>query len=448
MSFIWNLISFIVAIGLLVTIHEYGHYWVAKRCKVKVLKFSIGFGKALYSWKNKANTEFVIAAIPLGGFVRMLDSRLDEVEADEQHLAFNHKPVLQRIAIVAAGPLSNLIFAAIAIWLMLLIGQTVYKPIIDDVTPNSIAHQASFSSGDEIVTIGGKQTQTWQQVNFELMRAINTDKLEIKVKPDNQSYLVTHILDLTNWQVSDKNPDLLKSLGILPYRSEVLGVISRVQSGSPADKAGLQVNDEIISFNQQDYNWQALATWIAEHPNQTINLTLLREQKIVELSVTTGVRETKQKEVGFLGVVPTVKPAEGKYTRLVQYGLFDGFINAINQTWRMIELSFAMLGKLIMGDISVKSLSGPISIAEGAGASASLGVVYFLSFLALISINLGIINILPLPILDGGHLLYYLIELVTGRPVSEPVQEVGFKIGAFIIFTMMTIAIFNDLSLW
>ncbi len=448
MSAIWNLIAFIVAIGILVTIHEYGHYIVARWCKVKVLKFSIGFGKSLYSWRNKNNTEFVVAAIPLGGFVRMLDSRLDEVSETEKAVAFNHKPVLQRIAVVAAGPVFNLVFAVLAIWWMLLIGVPEVKPIIGQVLPDSPVAEATAAPGDQIISVNQNPTQTWQAVNIELMDAIGESELTIQVQPVNQSYQLDKQVDLTHWQVDPSEGNLITALGIVPSRPNILPTIAKVSDNSPASQAGLLAGDKIIQFAGQDYDWHKMSVWIRQHPGENLSLTIERDNRLEELSVKLGVREQGSQRYGFLGVSPSVENLPESHRFELSYGIFDGLVHAFERTWRLIELSFSMVGKLITGDVSYKSLSGPISIAQGAGQSAGLGVAYFLSFLALISVNLGIINLLPLPVLDGGHLVYYLIEFVTGRAVPEKVQEIGFRIGVIIIFSLMSIAIFNDLSRW
>ncbi|MCU4675737.1 sigma E protease regulator RseP [Catenovulum sp. 2E275] len=448
MSAIWNLIAFIVAIGILVTIHEYGHYIVARWCKVKVLKFSIGFGKSLYSWRNKHNTEFSIAAIPLGGYVRMLDSRMDEVSESDKSVAFDHKPVSQRIAVVAAGPLFNLLFAVFALWAMLLIGTPEVKPVVGSVITDSPVATANIEAGDEIIAVNQQRTQTWQAVNIELMDALGDDHLTLTIQPKSQSYQLEKQVNLASWQVDPSEGDLIEALGIMIYRPKILAEIAKVEENSPASLANLQQGDIILQFAGQDYDWITMSQWIRQHANQELALLIERDNQQLELSVKLGVREQGSQTYGYLGVAPKLESWPQSHRFELRYGLVEGLTQASIQTWRLIELSFSMVGKLITGDVSYKSLSGPISIAQGAGQSAGLGIAYFLSFLALISVNLGIINLLPLPVLDGGHLVYYLIEFVTGRAVPEKVQEVGFRIGVIIIFSLMSIAIVNDLSRW
>ncbi|MER2493014.1 sigma E protease regulator RseP [Catenovulum sediminis] len=449
MGALWNIFSFIIAIGILVTIHEYGHYKVARWCGVKVLKFSIGFGKPLYKWLNKEGTEFVIAAIPLGGYVRMLDARLDDVPEHEKSQAFNYKTVQQRIAVVAAGPLANLLFAIVALWGMYLIGVPEVRPVIKETVAQSPAAQAGLHNEAEIVSINGHPVTTWQQVNIELMDALGESSLQLAVLPQNQSYQKNYTIDLKDWTVDPEKGNLISELGIVPFRPEILPELAHVAEQSPAASAGLQKGDKILSYNQgRAFDWQEMSSWIRENPGQTVNLEIERNGVPLELSVTIGVRERNNQQEGYLGVAPTLAEWPQAYRFHMQFGILDGLVEATQKTWRLITLSFSMIEKLLTGDVSYKSLSGPISIAQGAGQSAGLGVVYFLSFLALISVNLGIINLLPLPVLDGGHLVYYLIEFVSGKPVPERVQEIGFRIGAVIIFCMMSVAILNDLSRW
>ncbi len=444
-EFIRNLSAFVVALGILVAVHEWGHFWVARRCGVKVERFSIGFGKALWSRTDKLGTEYVIAAIPLGGYVKMLDERVEQVSDADLPYAFNRQHVLKRIAIVAAGPMVNFLFAILAIYLMLLIGQQSVKPIVGNIEPDSIAANAGFAERDQITQISGHETNDWQAVNYEVMRLIGDSSTQVQVTTKD-GYNKVLDLDLRNWQFDPETTSPMASLGFAPYRTNPTKQLALVSESSPAADAGLQVNDIILKFNGTTVaNWEQIVELIEQHPKQNVTITIDRNGIEQQVTATIGVKPDDP-DKGLLGVVTYLEPYPEEYLFHKQYGPIEGLSEGVSETWRLITLSFDMIGKLFTGDVSVKSLSGPISIAQGAGMTASAGIVAFLSFLALISVNLGIINLFPLPVLDGGHLLYYFIELLTGRPVPESVQEVGFKIGGIILLLLMTVAFYNDIA--
>ncbi|TLU67610.1 sigma E protease regulator RseP [Thalassotalea litorea] len=448
-EFLWNFASFIVALGLLITVHEYGHFWVARRCNVKVERFSIGFGKTLFKTYDKHGTEFVIALIPLGGYVKMLDERVDDVAEEDLPYAFNRKSVLQRIAIVSAGPLANFIFAVFAFYCLMLIGQTHTKPIVANIVPDSIASQSALTSKQEIVAINDEKTQTWQQVQMALVGLIGDDSVSISARDVGSSLVRKYTLDTSAWEFEPSKVSAMTSLGIEPYRPKVLTQIAAISANSPAEEAGLKVSDhiEMIDGVEVKDNWQALVSQVEQHPGENIQLSVLRNGQIQQINLTPGTKDSDDgRKVGFIGVSPTAEAWPEQYLINVQYGPLEAIGKAFDETWRLISLSFKTIGKLITGDVSVSNLSGPIGIAQGAGDSASYGIVYFLGFLALISVNLGIINLLPLPVLDGGHLLYYVIELFSGKPVPEKVQEIGFKFGALVLLMLMSISLFNDFS--
>ncbi|WP_371189018.1 sigma E protease regulator RseP [Thalassotalea maritima] len=448
-EFLWNLGSFIVALGLLITVHEFGHFWVARKCGVKVERFSVGFGKTLFRTHDKQGTEYVIALIPLGGYVKMLDERVDDVAEQDKSYAFNNKSVLQRIAIVAAGPIANFLFAIFAFYLMLLIGKTEVKPIIGEVQQHSIAAQAGLQQGSEIIAINGNKTPEWQAVNMALVSQIGSEQIIIEARQADTTYIKEHRLDTRNWQFEPSETSAMSSLGFQPYRPQILPIIGQTVPGEAAAQAGLVKGDEIIAIDNTKINgnWQQFVDTIVANPNKTLNISYIRNGEIQTIDMLVGTRQQNDGRIeGYAGIAATLEPYPESYVFLLQYGPLEAIAEASARTWELIDLSVAMLGKLLTGDVSVNNLSGPIAIAQGAGTSAGVGLVYFLSFLALISVNLGIINLLPLPILDGGHLLYYTVELITGKPVPEKVQEVGFKIGALILLTLMSIAIFNDVS--
>lgn len=446
-SFLWNLASFIIALGILVAVHEWGHFWIARRCGVKVQRFSIGFGKALWRRTDKLGTEYVIAAIPLGGYVKMLDERVDDVKPEDLPHAFNRQHVLKRIAIIAAGPVTNFVFAIFALFLMYLIGVQSVKPMLGEIQPDSIASSAGVPAGAIIKKVGERETPDWQAVNLELMSHIGHPNMQLTLSVANSSVTQTKTLDLRTWALDPDKESVIASLGLTMYRPEILSVIGLVAENSAAEEIGLQVADKIVQVDGTPMaNWEQIVSYIGQKPNTAIEIEVLRDNQRVKLAGKVGTREDDGKVLGYLGVSPTLAPWPDGVLFTHQYGLLAAVEEATAKTWRLMTLSTEMLGKLLTGDVSVKNLSGPIAIAQGAGMSASSGLVYFLSFLALISVNLGIINLLPIPVLDGGHLLYYVIELLSGRPVPDSVQEIGFKIGGLLLLLFMSIAVINDIT--
>lgn len=445
-SFLISLLAFIVALGILVAVHEWGHFYVARLCGVYVERFSIGFGKPLWRKRDKLGTEYVLAGIPLGGYVRMLDERVDQVPDDKLHMAFNRKSVGARMAIIFAGPAVNFIFAVFALLLMYLIGITTIKPVVGKVDAGSIAEVSGLNTQDEILSVNGRNTQDWEAVNLELVSLIGNDFAKLSVaSADGDMQDVT--LDLRSWNFDPDSQSALASLGIGTFRPEPLLTLAVVAKQSPAAKAGIEVGDTITAINGQSVtSWEQLVASIAELAGKTVTVDVLRSQQALALPVTIGARDTEFGQTGYLGVSPNFEPWPEGFVFTHQYGLFEALQRAVDRTWRLMTLSVEMIGKLLTGDVSVSNLSGPISIAQGAGASAEYGLVYFLSFLALISVNLGIINLLPLPMLDGGHLMYFTIEWLTGKPVPEKVQEWGFKIGGALLFMLMSVALFNDFA--
>jgi regulator of sigma E protease len=446
LSFLWTLFSFILALGILVAVHEWGHFWVARRCGVKVIRFSIGFGKPLWSRVDKLGTEYVIAAIPLGGYVRMLDERVDEVAIEDRSVAFDNQHVWKRIAIIAAGPLTNFIFAIFALMLMYMLGVQSIRPEVGEVMTQSIAEKANLESGMRITHVGERETLDWQAVNLELVSHIGNSSIPLTVTLPDSLVTVERELDIKQWKFDPDKASALDGLGIVPFRPKATTELGLIAEDSPAFNANLQKNDKIVAFDGTKMdNWEQIVSYVSQRPNMKTSVLVNRAGQGVTISLTIGERLVDGKISGFIGVVPLAEPWPDNTVFLRQYGPIQAMLSGVDETWRLMTLSLQMIGKLFTGDISVKNLSGPISIAQGAGASASYGLVAFLSFLALISVNLGIINLLPLPVLDGGHLLYFFVELVTGKPVSESTQEVGFKIGSAFLLILMSVAIFNDL---
>ncbi|MFH0264719.1 sigma E protease regulator RseP [Vibrio rumoiensis] len=446
---LWNLASFIVALGILVAVHEFGHFWVARRCGVKVEKFSIGFGKSLWSRKGKDGVEYSISMIPLGGFVKMLDSRVDDVAEHDKHLAFDHKSLWRRSAIVAAGPAFNFFFAIFAYWLVFMIGVPAVKPVIGEVTPNSIVSKAGIETGMELKEISGIQTSDWDSVNMALVSHIGDEQIVLKVASAGEfgtERVVT--LNTKEWKFDPELDSAMGTLGFQPYRPEIISTISNITEGSAADKAGLKVGDKLVSIQGKSVtNWQQFVDSVKASPDKALTLQVTRDDKPLTLSLIPDSKKLKNGDIiGFAGVAPSMGEWPESYRFEQKFGVFASIPKAVEKTGQIIDLTLTMVKKLFTGDVGIKNLSGPISIAKGAGATADYGLVYFLGFLALISVNLGIINLMPLPVLDGGHLLFFAIEAVIRRPVPEKVQEVGYRIGSAAIFSLMLIAIFNDFA--
>ncbi|MEB5774744.1 sigma E protease regulator RseP [Aeromonas caviae] len=444
---LWNIGAFIVALGLLVAVHEFGHFWVARRCGVKVERFSIGFGKAIWRRLGKDGTEYVLALIPLGGYVKMLDGRVDELKPGEEAQAFNHKSVWARMAIVAAGPMANFVFALFAFWLMFIIGVPSVKPVVGEVRPASIVAEAGILPGMEIVGVGGEETGDWESVTYALISHLGDDSVQLKLKAANTSYAVDKTLQLAGWKFDPDKESPIGSLGIVPLGGKVLPVVEAVVPSSASEKAGLQIGDRIKGVDGEAITeWAQFVERVQQSPAQPLQVTVERRGSEMTLTLTPDGKKVKGQLVGFVGLSPQLVPLPDEYRTLLQYGPLQALWHGVQKTWSLITLTFDMIGKLIGGIVSLDNLSGPISIAKGAGSSADYGLVYFLGFLALISVNLGIINLFPLPVLDGGHLVYFLIEAITGKPVSEKIQEVGFRIGAAILMLLMGIALFNDFA--
>lgn len=452
-DFFWNLGSFIVALGLLITAHEYGHFYIARRCGVKVERFSIGFGRAIWRRVGQDGTEYVVAMIPLGGYVKMLDERVEEVPEELKEQAFNRKTVWQRIAIVAAGPIANFIFAIIALYFMYLIGVPSVKPVIDSTLAGTAAAQIQVTEPMQVTAISGQKVRNWEEVNLALVGHIGDDSLTVSLAPlsDLQGFEAvsrTYTLNTREWRFDPEKESPITALGLGVYRPQIEPKIASISAGSAAEKSDLAIGDIVVAINGKNYtDWQAFVDIIQHSANVPVSLTISREGELRQVMVTPlSAKNAQDQEVGMLGVSPTQAQWPENMRLQLQYGPIESIAIAADKTWQLVVVSFKMIGKLFTGDVSVKNLSGPISIAQGAGNSATYGLVYFLGFLALISVNLGIINLLPLPVLDGGHLLYYFIEVITGKPVPEKVQEIGFRVGAALLLMLMSIALFNDFA--
>lgn len=448
MGILWNLAAFIIVLGILITVHEFGHFWVARRCGVYVERFSIGFGKAIWRKTDKHGTEFVVAWIPLGGYVKMLDERVAEVAPERRHLAFNNKTIGQRAAIVAAGPIANFLLAIVAYWLVFMIGVPALKPIIADIRPDSIAEQAKLTPGMELKSVAGIETPDQNAVRLALVSKIGAKEVTFVVTQPNSLSESENILNLQQWNFDPERQDPIVSLGIMPVGARLDSKVVEVTPDSAAEKAGLQAGDRIVKVDGQPIDtWHPFTYFVRQSPNKTLELLVERNGASLVLNITpTAIALKDGSEVGQVGAKLQVLPPDEQYLIMQQYNPFSALYEASDKTWQLMGLTVKMIGKLVVGDVKLTNLSGPVSIAKGAGMSADSGFVYYLMFIALISVNLGIINLFPLPVLDGGHLLFLVIEKIKGGPVSERVQDVCYRFGVMALMLLMGLALFNDFS--
>jgi regulator of sigma E protease len=444
-----TLLSFAAAIAILVVFHEFGHYWVARRCGVKVLVFSLGFGKVIYRKRFKnSDTEWVISAIPLGGYVKMLDEREGEVLPFELEQAFNRKSVLQRMAIVVAGPLANFLLAIILYWLLFMHGVPGLKPVLGEIPPATPAAMAQMQTGETILSINGDPIPSWQELRWTLLTlALQRGTINIEVlTPDGATVL--HSLNMSSLEAQDLDGEFLDKLGLHLYQPVLLPIIGKVTENSVAQQAGLQADDRVFSVDGKAVkSWIELVDEVRSHPGKSLLLNVQRGGMTLSLSLIPQSTDESGKSVGKIGAGPKVdQPAWQAMMTQVSYNPARALVQSLKKTWDTSTISLKMLGKMLVGEVSLRNLSGPITIADYAGQSAQMGLVAYLGFLALISISLGVLNLLPVPLLDGGHLLYYVAELLKGSPVSEQAWEIGQKIGIAMLGTLMVFAFYNDIN--
>ncbi len=447
-SILYYALSFVVALAILIAVHEFGHYWVARRLGVKVLRFSIGFGKPLYSWRSKnGETEYTLASIPLGGYVRMLDEREGEVKQEELHRAFNRKPLSTRVAVVSAGPLFNFLFAIFAFWLIYLSGVPGIKPVVGTVISDTPAAMAGLQNHDVILAVAGEPVDTWQSTRLALFQAaLRGERVNIRVRTASGGEVNTQL----DTGVLEKPIDatlLFDKLGLQPWSPPAL--LGKVIAKGPADQAGLREGDLILKVDDQPVsNWLDWVQFIRARPDEVLTVHFLRQGSEQLTRVTPEASQAGGTRIGRVGVELGQREVD-QYRALrvvVQYSPLEAIQAGIVKTWDMSVLMLRVLGRIVLGDASLKNISGPLSIAEMAGKTASLGWLSFVSFLAIVSVSLGVLNLLPIPILDGGHLLYYLVEFVTGKPVSERAMAIGQQIGISMLLALMVLAFYNDLS--
>jgi regulator of sigma E protease len=450
MTLLITIIAFVVALGCLIVVHEFGHYIVARACGVKVLRFSVGFGRPLWSRRlGRDATEWVVAAFPLGGYVKMLDEREGSVSADDLPRAFNRQSVWRRLAIVAAGPIANFLLAIALYWVLFMHGVPGIKPVIAEPPAGTAAHAARFSGGDTITRIGDEPVTTWQDARWILLqRAVQKVVVAIEVS-DARGNREWHKLDLSGLSPADLDSDFLRTLGLARQQPKLKPVIGDVGGGGAAERAGLKSGDEIVAIsNQRIESWDQVVKTVRAEPGSPLIIEVRRGGALMpSIVVTPGTISEGGQKIGRIGAAPRVDRSvlEGMIVE-VRYGALESLVKALQKTWETSIFSLKMLGKMIVGEVSLKNLSGPITIADYAGQSAQSGMVSYLLFLALISISLGVLNLLPIPLLDGGHLLYYTIEIFKGRPISDRAIEIGQHVGMALLFTLMAFALFNDIT--
>ena len=449
MDFLHTLFYFIIAIGILVSFHEFGHFWVARKVGVKVIRFSVGFGKVLWSYqRNPEATEYVLSAIPLGGYVKMVDEREGEVASEDLPYAFNRQPLWARTAIVAAGPAFNLILAVILFWCVLVVGETGIKPIIGVVAQGTLAANAGFVEGDEIVSVNDKLTPTWTEaMGVIIASALNGDQeVNVTVKNlDNQQ----NERSLSFSETTIQSPEVLyQKLGFKPWSPKLKPIIGNVLPESAALSAGLLKGDVLISVDGvllQD--WMQWVEMVKSHPAVLINVVIERDGVQLPLSITPKSVQVEQKTEGKIGAAVLV-PEDLLKSVTVEYALspIDAIPIAFETTGYYSSATLKMMGRMLLGKASVENLSGPISIAQYAGQSATMGLVAFIKFMALVSVSLGVLNLLPVPVLDGGHLLFFALEAIKGRPLSDKIQNFFQQVGMTLLMSLMALAMFLDVQ--
>ncbi|WP_439257906.1 sigma E protease regulator RseP [Lonepinella sp. BR2271] len=438
MSFLWSLVSFIIVIGVLVSVHEYGHFWAARKCGIKVHRFSIGFGKVLWSKKDKQGTEFAVSLIPLGGYVKMLDERNETVPAELKSQSFNSKTVLQRMFVIVAGPLANFIFAILAYWVVFAVGIPSVKPVIDSVKPNSIAAQAQLAPHSQILAVDGTESPDWETINMLLATKLGNEQVTLTVTPFGENRPQQKTLNIQAWTFDPDKQSAFGALGIQPVGNQVEMKIAKVVENSPAEKAGLLVGDEIYTALGETFAWQDFVKQVQQ--GYPLSLQIHRDGQILAVTLIPEQQENRY----VVGIAPTIHPMNEQYRTELKYDMLDALWKGAEKTAQLSWLTLKVIGKLLTGDLSLNNLSGPISIAQGAGISSQIGFVYYLGFMALISVNLGMMNLFPLPVLDGGHLVFLAAEGIKGKPVSDKVQNVFYRIGATLLLMLTVFALFND----
>jgi regulator of sigma E protease len=446
-NLLYYLAAFALVLGILIVVHEFGHYLVARLCGVKVLRFSVGFGKTLLV-RRYAETDWTICAFPLGGYVKMLDEREGEVPPEELSRSFNRQSIVKRILIVVAGPLANLALAVLIYWALFIHGVDEVRPVLGAPPAGTAAAHAGIASGDVVRAVNGKAVATWQESRWEILQlALHHQPATLQVSAVGAG-LIERTIELNGINLDEIDGDLLQQLGLQLYRPVLKPIIGTVAPDSPAAGVGLQVNDEFLSIDGKAMkSWAEVATAIRNSVGHVLQISLLRNGRTVDIEVKAREETEKGQLIGRIGVMVREDPETRiEMMTLVRYSPAAAMAKAVTQTWETSTFSLKMIGRMITGELSWHNLSGPVTIADYAGQSARMGIAQYLKFLAMISISLGVLNLLPIPILDGGHLLYYLAEFIKGGPVSERVMEIGQQIGLTLLVLLMAFAFYNDIN--
>lgn len=443
------LASFLLMLGVLIVVHELGHFLVARWCGVKVLRFSVGFGRPLWRRRfGQDGTEWVVGAFPLGGYVKMLDEREGEVAPEELDRTFNRQPVGRRSAIVAAGPAANFLFAVVLLWGLFLYGNEEMLPVLGKPAAGTAAARAGIANGEQVQRLDGEPVATWDEFRWRLLQKAGEEP-EVGLQTiDGRGNIAIRRLSLASVAGQKLEGDFLERLGLAFYRPEIPAVLDKIMAGGAGQRAGLAAGDEIVAVDGVAIDfWPDVVLAVRQSPGRELLFRVRRQGGILDLPVTPGAVAERGRTIGQIGVSVADKHVSGRTLKtFVRYGALDAGRKALRETWEKSAFSLAMFGKMLTGEVSWRNLSGPVTIADYAGQSAKLGADYYLRFMALVSISLGVLNLLPIPVLDGGYLMYHMIEVVKRGPLSERAMEIGQQVGLSILFALMAFAFFNDIN--